>query len=171
MRVLGIDHGERRVGLALSDEDGSIAHPHATLPRRDPKALIAEIAELVREREVGLIVVGLPLSLDGREGTSARRARRFGELLAEAASVPVEMWDERLTTVAAQRALGDAGVKSAAQREMVDRVAAALLLQSYLDARRGSSDTREGDEPWGASEAADVPNVARGARRGRSRGR
>ncbi len=172
MRILGIDHGERRVGLALSDEDGRIAQPLSTVPRRDPKVLLTDLAEIVREREVSRIVVGLPLMLDGREGASARRARRFAERLEETTGVTVELWDERLTTVAAQRALGEAGVKRAGQRAMVDRVAAALLLQSYLDARGGSANG-ERDEPWGASEAAlGEPDVAaRRDRRRRSRGR
>lgn len=182
MRTLGIDHGERRVGLALSDEDGRIAHPHATLARRDPTELVAAVAELVLSEGVRAIVVGLPLHLDGREGASARRARRFAERLEQATGLEVTLWDERLTTVAAQRALGEAGVRAADQRAMVDRVAAALMLQSYLDARRGSSGRAPRDEasqtedPWARSGEAPVrPDAAeprKGARRGgRSRGR
>lgn len=133
---MGIDHGERRVGVALSDEDSRIAQPHDTLARRDPDALIAAVGELARAKEVGEIVVGLPLGLDGREGASARRARRFAERLGQATGIPIVLWDERMTTVAAQRALGEAGVRAKAQRTMIDRVAAALMLQSYLDAKR-----------------------------------
>lgn len=135
MRRLGIDHGERRVGIALSDEDGSFAQPHDTLERRDPKELVARIAALAKEHGVEEIVVGLPLHLDGREGASARRARRFAEEIEKATGLPVVMWDERLTTAAAERALSEAGVKSRGQRKVVDKVAAALLLQSYLDSR------------------------------------
>lgn len=172
MRTLGIDHGERRVGLALSDEDGRIAHPHSTAARKDPKELVLAIAEQVRELAVQRIVVGLPLHLDGREGTSARRARRFAERLEEATGLAIVLWDERLTTVAAERALDEAGVRAADRRQVVDRVAAALMLQSYLDA------TQERDEPWPLSEpapelpVADGPGHRRGSRRGgRSRGR
>lgn len=133
---MGIDHGERRVGVALSDEDSRIAQPHDTLARRDPDALIAAVAELARDHEVAEIVVGLPLTLEGREGASARRARRFAERLGAATGLPIVLWDERLTTVAAQRTLGEAGVRARDQRAMIDRVAAALMLQSYLDAKR-----------------------------------
>ena len=135
---MGIDHGEKRVGVALSDEDSLIAQPHETLARRDPSALLAAIAALARDNEVGEIVVGLPLGLDGREGASARRARRFSERLGELTGLPIVLWDERMTTVAAQRALGEAGVRAREQKTMIDRVAAALMLQSYLDAKRGA---------------------------------
>jgi putative Holliday junction resolvase len=170
MRRLGIDHGERRVGIALSDEEGRIAHPRDTLARKDPRALLEAVASIAREEGVGEIVVGLPLHLDGSEGASARRARRFAELLEEAAGRPVVLWDERLTTAQADRALSEAGVRGRARRKVVDRVAAALMLQSYLDSKR------EGDEPWRAESGADVDAPApegRGGRRrsGRSRGR
>lgn len=144
MRTLGIDHGERRVGLALSDEDGRIAHPHATIARKDPRALIEAIAALVREEGVEAIVVGLPLSLDGREGASARRARRFAELLGKATGIEVVLWDERMTTLAAERVLGEAGVRKREQKGVVDRVAASLLLQSYLDAELARAERTEG---------------------------
>jgi len=158
------------VGVALSDEDGLIAHPRDTLARKDPKALLEVVAAIAREEGVGELVVGLPLHLDGSEGASARRARRFAELLGEATGLPVVMWDERLTTAQADRALSEAGVRGKARRKVVDRVAAALMLQSYLDSKR------EGEEPWRAGSGADVDEpapVARGGRRrsGRSRGR
>jgi putative Holliday junction resolvase len=135
---MGIDHGEKRVGVALSDEDSLIAQPHDTLARRDPSALLTAVAALARDHDVGEIVVGLPLGLDGREGASARRARRFSERLGELTGLPIVLWDERMTTVAAQRALGEAGVRAREQKTMIDRVAAALMLQSYLDAKRGA---------------------------------
>ncbi|MGE0789591.1 MAG: Holliday junction resolvase RuvX [Sandaracinaceae bacterium] len=135
MRRLGIDHGERRVGLALSDEEGTFAQPLDTIARKDPKALIAELVALIREREVREIVVGLPLHLDGREGASARRARKFAEKLGAASGVPVVMWDERMSSAAAERALREGGVRARDQRGLVDKVAAALMLQSYLDGR------------------------------------
>ena len=140
MRRLGIDHGERRVGLALSDEDGFIAHPRDTWHRKDPKQLLDRLVAFVEEEEVGEIVVGLPLHLDGREGASARRARRFAQLLGERTGLEVVLWDERLSTAAAQRSLSEAGVSAKEQKELVDRVAAAILLQSYLDSRREVSE-------------------------------
>jgi putative pre-16S rRNA nuclease len=145
MRTLGIDHGQRRVGLALSDEDGRIAHPHSTLARRNPDELIVAVAELVGREGVEEIVVGLPLCLDGSEGASARRARRFAERVGERTGVPIVLWDERMTTLAAERALREAGVRRSEQKHVVDRVAAALLLQGYLDAKE------EREERWRAS--------------------
>ena len=183
MRRLGIDHGERRVGLALSDEDGRIALPLETLERKDPKILLETIAALATREAVVEIVVGLPLNLDGTEGTSARRARRFSERLAEESGLPVVLWDERLTTAAAQRALAEGGVRASDQKRMVDQVAAAILLQSYLDSRdvsrRSSEDEgseNEGDEPWLANDSAPTaPEPTHGGRArrrgGRSRGR
>jgi putative Holliday junction resolvase len=158
---MGIDHGERRVGIALSDEDGRFAQPSETLARRDPDALLAAVAELARANDVREIVVGLPLGLDGREGASARRARRFAERLEGATGLPIVLWDERLTTVAAERALGEAGVRGGDRRAVVDRVAAALMLQSYLDSKR------ERGETWAASGHDDEPE----RRDRRSRGR
>ncbi len=123
------------MGVALSDEDGQFAQPHATLARKDPVQLLDAVAALAAEHAVEEIVVGLPLHLDGREGASARRARRFAEHLGARTGLPVVMWDERLTTAAAQRVLTEAGVGGREGRQVVDRVAAALLLQSYLDSR------------------------------------
>ncbi len=157
MRTLGIDHGERHVGLALSDEEGRIAHPHGTLERRDPRALLDAIAKLVDEEGVEAIVVGLPLTLEGREGASARRARRFAELLEERTGIAVVLWDERMTTLAAERALGEAGVGRRARKGVVDRVAASLLLSSYLDAARARDDEGERDPRWRTREAREAP--------------
>jgi putative Holliday junction resolvase len=145
MRVLGIDHGQKRVGIALSDEDGRIAHPHETIARRDADALLESIAGIVREHGVEEIVVGLPLSLDGKEGASARRARRFAERLGEKTGLAVVLWDERMSTLAADRALSESGMKSSARRQVVDRVAAALVLQTFLDARHEKEDRWRGE--------------------------
>ncbi|HJL20505.1 MAG TPA: Holliday junction resolvase RuvX [Sandaracinaceae bacterium LLY-WYZ-13_1] len=164
MRRLGIDHGERRVGVAVSDEDGRIAHPRDTLARKDPKALIDAVATLAREEGARELVVGLPLHLDGSEGRSARRARRFAERLGEASGLPVVLWDERLTTAQTERALGESGVRGKARRRVVDRVAASLMLQSYLDSKRE-------DEPWRARSADDVAEPAPADRGGRRRRR
>jgi putative Holliday junction resolvase len=136
MRVLGVDPGSRRVGLAVSDEDGRLASPHGTIAGGDvgrvAQALAAEAAQL----EVQTVVIGLPLRLDGSEGEAARRARQLAGRLAALCSLELVLWDERLTTKAAVRALSEAGVRGKKQRERVDRVAAAFILQSYLDAER-----------------------------------
>ena len=138
-RVLGVDPGMRRIGLALSDEaDGSLALPMETLERKGGEAdAVKATVALVRSRELSItrLVVGLPVRLDGTEGMAARKARRFGTALGEALEVPVEFWDERLTTVGAERSLRTMGVASRKQRAVVDQVAAAMILQGWLDAR------------------------------------
>jgi putative Holliday junction resolvase len=133
--ALGVDVGTVRVGLAGSDETGSIATPLRTVPRQPAARLWRELGEVVGERLPERIVVGLPRRLDGSEGESAVDARRVADELRVRTGLPVEMWDERFTTAAAQRALIAAGRRRASRRETIDSVAAALLLQSWLDAR------------------------------------
>lgn len=132
MRTLGVDLGDKRVGLALSDEDGTFASPLQVLQRTGDRALIADLARIVREHEVGAIVVGLPLHMDGREGPEAERARTFAARLAEKTKRPVELWDERWSTIAAERALRE---DRGRRKGPVDHVAAALLLQGFLDSK------------------------------------
>lgn len=135
MRVLGVDPGRKRVGLALSDDaDGRIALPLTTLERPpDDREAASKVRGLLGDVELVRVVVGLPLRLDGTEGEAARRARRFGDALAHALEVPVSYVDERLTSVQAERALGEAGVRGRARRRVVDQAAATLILQSWLD--------------------------------------
>ncbi len=140
-RVLGIDPGEVRIGTALSDPLGMIATPHTVIDRTQVHPIDA-IREIVDEYEVSVIVVGLPTQLDSREGQSAQRARRLGEAVAEATGVPVVYVDERFTSVQAEQALLEAGVRRDTRRATRDKVAAALLLQGYLDSRR-----REAESP------------------------
>jgi putative Holliday junction resolvase len=139
VRVLALDLGTRRVGVAVSDATETLASPRAVLERsRDRARDHRRIAELVAEEEVGLVVVGLPLSLDGTEGAAAQSARAEVEELRAALPVPVEVHDERLTTVTAHRLLADQGLDSRRRRSVVDGAAAAVLLQSWLDGRKGS---------------------------------
>ncbi len=139
-RVLGVDLGASRIGLALSDPTGTVAIPHSVLHRSgDPDADRRAIVAAAREAEAGTIVVGLPVSMSGRKGPAARAALAEVELLralAEPFAISVDMHDERLTTVIAQRQLTAAGVKGRARKQVVDEVAAAVMLQSYLDRRR-----------------------------------
>jgi len=136
MRILAVDPGSRRIGLALSDEEARVALPLETLERGGGADRAArEVAAVARREGAGEIVVGLPLEMDGREGPSARRARRFGEAVGEAAGLPVVMWDERLTTAQASRALREGGVRARDERRIIDQAAATVLLQSYLEAR------------------------------------
>jgi putative Holliday junction resolvase len=139
MRAAGIDLGRVRVGLALADELGLMAHPRPFLDGRNPKQLLNRLRELAETEQIGVFVVGLPRSLDGREGIAARRARRFADELAQATGRPVELVDERLTTIEAAGRLREQGLDSRAARSRVDSAAAAVLLQSWLDARRPPS--------------------------------
>jgi putative Holliday junction resolvase len=133
--ALGVDVGTVRVGLAGSDETGLIATPLRTVPRQPAARLWREVAEVVHDRLPERIVVGLPRRLDGGEGASAVDARTLAEQLHQHTGLPVEMWDERFTTAAAERTLIAAGQRRARRREHIDAVAASLLLQSWLDSR------------------------------------
>lgn len=133
-RLLGVDFGTVRVGLAVSDPDRNIASPLALLLRRDRERDAAYFRRLVETEEIGGLVVGLPIHFDGSEGTKAAEARAYGKWLHETTSLPVVWWDERCTTVAAESALWDAGLTHKQRKERRDQVAAQILLQSYLDA-------------------------------------
>jgi putative Holliday junction resolvase len=135
---LGVDVGSVRVGVAVSDPGGVLATPLITLARDTPTgADLDQLADLVRDRSVVEVVVGLPRSLSGRSGPAARAAEEYAGALAERiAPVPVRLADERLTTVAASRTLTDRGISSRRQRRVVDQAAAVLILQGWLDAAR-----------------------------------
>ena len=139
MRVVGIDLGARRIGVAVSDLTGTLATPHAVVERSGDRATDhRRLAELVTELGAERVVVGLPLSLSGASGSAADAAVDEATALAEVVGVPVETWDERLTTVSAERALREGGTRARARRSVVDQAAAAVLLQSWLDRRRAS---------------------------------
>lgn len=137
-RVLAVDWGTKRFGVAITDPGRVIAQPLATLKRRAGKrAPVAALVDLVRQHDVSEVVVGLPLTPEGEEGESAREARALGEAIAARAGVPVVFWDERLSTSVALRAARHAGVSSRRAKEGADRMAAVAILQSWLDAGRG----------------------------------
>jgi putative Holliday junction resolvase len=140
MRAAGLDFGSVRVGLAVGDELGLLAHPRPYLPAEDPRRLFEALAELVRDEGIEVFVVGLPRSLDGRERKSALRVRKFAERLKAETGVRVEFVDERLSTVEAQGRLRAQGLDARKQRSRIDSAAAAIVLQSWLDARRGPSE-------------------------------
>ncbi|RME37999.1 MAG: Holliday junction resolvase RuvX [Thermoflexia bacterium] len=141
MRVLALDIGDRRIGIAVSDPTGLIARPLRVLERRSKKEDFAVLSSLVSEYGVERVVVGRPLTPRGRVGQQARRAEGYAQALAEVLSVPVELWDERYTTVAAEEILRETR-KPSARREKrdVDAVAAAVLLQDYLSAHAQAKD-------------------------------
>jgi len=132
-RILALDPGTKRIGVALSDELGWTAQPLETFERKSPEADAAHIKELVRRHDVREIVMGLPVQLSGRIGPAAQSAQRFLEMIQAAVGVPVVAWDERLTTKAAEQLLIEADVSRKKRKGAVDRVAAALLLKSYLE--------------------------------------
>ncbi len=149
MRWMGIDIGERRYGVALSDEDGVIAYPLTTLfAEKGGAAPLQALAKLVSERNVVGIVVGLPARMDGRHGPEARNAEVVAEQLRTELGMPVELWDERLTTAEAERLLVMAGVRRKKRRGATDRIAAAIILQSFLDRQKVDAPTDLGTKAW-----------------------
>lgn len=139
MRILGLDLGERRIGVAISDATGTIARPLETLEHASRKADFAAIAALVEEHDVGAVVVGRPLSLDGTVGPQAAHVDRTTEALAEHLEVPVIPWDERYSTATADEILRKTRKEKAKRRARadgeIDALAAAVILQSYLDSQ------------------------------------
>ena len=133
-RLLGIDYGSKRIGLSVSDPDRKFAFPLTTYERRSPEQDAAYFRALVAEEAIGQIVLGLPVHLDGREGQKAAEVRAFGVWLAETTGLPVIYFDERFTTVEAESALWEAGLSHQKRKDRRDRVAAQILLQTYLDA-------------------------------------
>jgi putative holliday junction resolvase len=135
MRPAAIDLGTVRVGLAVADDLGLLAHPRTHLDGRDPGRLVEELTAIAQAEGIDLFLVGLPLRLGGQSGPEARRARRFAKELATRSGVRVDLVDERLTTREARSRLAEQGLRDRRARDRVDSAAAAVLLQSWLDAR------------------------------------
>src|SRR5215471_941649 len=140
MRVAAVDLGRVRVGLAVSDELGAMAHPRPPPSGSSHKGLLAELGRVAREEKIERFLVGLPLDRSGGEGREAARARRFAQALADATGRQVELVDERLSTVEATRRLREGGVSAKKSRQLVDGAAAAVLLQAWLDHRGRASE-------------------------------
>jgi len=136
-RILALDYGRSRIGLAVSDELGLTAQGLETLERKNIREDLARLAALAQDRAVSLILMGDPMRLSGQAGSHAEEVRRFGRRLEQRTGIPVCFWDERLTTVEANRLLRQAGADRSKRRQAVDRISAVLLLQSYLDWRAG----------------------------------
>jgi putative holliday junction resolvase len=137
MRVVGLDLGEKTIGVAVSDELGMIAHPRRTLRRTGNKSDSFAVANLAAEEQAVRIVIGLPLTLEGSVGPAARRVLAFVDALRRVVKIPVETWDERFSTAAVERQLIEADVSRARRKEVIDQHAAAFILQGWLDAQRG----------------------------------
>lgn len=187
MRRLGIDPGTKRVGVAFAEDDDALPSARATIEHASDDATARAIAAIAAEEGAREIVVGLPLGLDGREGLSSRRARALAAAIERASGVPVVLWDERMTSQAAHRALGATGMSSRDRRGKVDRIAAGLLLEGYLDAVRararraaedghglgqglGHGDGEEGAWERSAEAGLPPPTGRRPAQRGRRGG-
>jgi len=135
-RVLGLDLGDARVGVAISDADRRVAVPHGTIRTGQPPGELKAVAALVRDLDVTAVVVGHPRSMSGASGPRAQQAEAFADALRAIVDVPVELQDERLSTAEAERSLRDAGVSGKRRRQVVDESAAAVILGAWLDAHR-----------------------------------
>jgi putative Holliday junction resolvase len=133
MRVLAIDHGTKRMGIAISDPSGTIAMPLEFIPAEPFNAFLDRLKQLVREKEVETILVGMPRNMDGSYGPAAAKVQEFVAVLKETLTTPIRTWDERLTSTQANRMLIQADVRRKDRKEKVDKAAAAILLQSFLD--------------------------------------
>jgi len=133
MRILALDHGTKRIGVALSDELKMIAQPLEYIPAEPFADFLSRLKEILREKEVELVLLGLPRNMDGTYGPAALKVQDFAAALRNAITIPVQTWDERLTSVQANRLLIQGGVRRDKRKEKVDKTAAAILLQSYLD--------------------------------------
>ncbi len=135
MRILSLDHGTRRIGVALSDEMKIIASPLEFIPAEPFDQVIARLGQLIREKEVELILIGMPRNMDGSYGPAAQQVKDFIAALQTHLATPVKTWDERLTSAQANRVLLEGNVRRDQRKLNVDKMAAAILLQSYLDSR------------------------------------
>ena len=139
MRIMGLDYGTKTVGVALSDAMLMIAQPYETITRERPAQLrktLQRLEAIIKEQEVGEIVLGLPKNMNNTEGERAAATREFHEMLERRTLLPVYLQDERLTTIEADRILEETGVAHSARKEHIDKIAAAIILQTYLDGRQ-----------------------------------
>jgi putative Holliday junction resolvase len=165
VRTLGVDFGGKWFGIALSDAGGTMAYPLEVV--RGEEETLRRLPEIIQEKDVGRVVLGLPRNMDGSLGPKAREVLRFADVLRRRLGLPVETWDERLTTLQAERSLREAGVPPRRWGERVNQMAAQILLQSYLDARRTQAAGEAGEEEAGErSEAEDEVEEDPGGRGG-----
>ncbi|EGG35326.1 Holliday junction resolvase RuvX [Paenibacillus sp. HGF5] len=135
-KIMGLDYGDRRIGVAISDVFGWTAQGVEVIERRRDEGELDRIAALVKDNEVGEIVVGLPKNMNGTIGPRGEICMEFANTLRESLSLPVHLWDERLSTVSAERTLLEADVSRKKRKQVVDKMAASLILQNYLDSKR-----------------------------------
>jgi len=133
MRILALDHGTKRIGVAVSDETRTIAQPLEYIPAQPFADFLARLKKLLLEKEIDLVLIGLPRNMDGSYGPAAQKVETFAGVLKTAITIPIKLWDERLTSAQANRILIQGKVRRGKRKEKVDKMAAAILLQSYLD--------------------------------------
>ena len=138
MRILALDHGSRRIGVAISDELKIIAQPLEFIPAEPFEAFVARLKQILGEKEVELILIGMPRNMDGSYGPAAQKVNDFIAALTKEVAVPIKTWDERLTSAEANRILIQANVRRDKRKQTVDKMAAAILLQGYLDVASGT---------------------------------
>lgn len=155
MRLIGLDVGEARIGVAASDQTGTLASARTVLQRRPEEAALRALRQIIEEEEAQAVIVGLPRSLSGELHSQAALVQAFAERLRSQISIPIYFWDERLSTVAAEREMRAAGTKRDRRRTMVDAVAAAIILQNYLDAHRAQGHLSPEDERGEAEKGRD----------------
>ena len=141
MKILAVDYGDTRTGLAVSDRTEFLATPVGTITERNAQRLAQKVADAVIEQGAELIVVGLPINMNGTKGPRAEKCEEFAQMLRELVECPVEMWDERSTTVTAHNILNTTNVRGKARKAVVDTVAATIILESYLEYRRKNPQT------------------------------
>lgn len=140
MKILAVDYGDTRTGLAISDRTEFLATPVGTVTERNAERLAQKVADSAKEQGAELIVVGLPINMNGTRGPRAEKCEAFAQMLKELVDCPIEMWDERSTTVTAHNILNTTNVRGKARKAVVDTVAASIILESYLDHRRKNKD-------------------------------
>ena len=140
MKILAVDYGDTRTGLAISDRTEFLATPVGTVTERNAERLAQKVADSAKKQGAELIVVGLPINMNGTRGPRAEKCEAFAQMLKELVDCPVEMWDERSTTVTAHNILNTTNVRGKARKAVVDTVAASIILESYLDHRRKNKD-------------------------------
>lgn len=133
-RILCLDYGEVRIGIAISDPSGIIASPHPFI--KNDKNTIYAIQKMINDKDIGCLVIGLPLNLKGEYSKKTEEVKAFSEEIKENISIPVELWDERFSTVSAERILREANIKNKKQRQFVDSLSAQIILQNYLDSKK-----------------------------------
>ena len=136
MRILGIDYGDARIGTSVCDELETMAHPLRTYKSESMRKNIDTMSTLAKSENVGLIVVGLPLNMDGSEGARASKTRAFASVLSKVSGLAVELVDERLTSVEAEEIMNRIAVKKSKRKEIIDTIASQIILQSYLDGKK-----------------------------------